>query len=60
MVFVDLVILVVWTLKDPLKKKTMKLASEPGETDEIIYEPEIEICNCNHQMVWIGVVFSLK
>ncbi len=60
LVFVDLVILVVWTLKDPLKKDILKLASEQGETDEIIYDPEIEICTCNHQIIWIGVLFSIK
>jgi gamma-aminobutyric acid type B receptor len=60
MVCVDLLILMIWTLKDPLRKETFQLASEPGENDEIIYDPEIEICKCNHQMIWVGVVFGIK
>ena len=60
MVLVDLVLLAVWTLHDPLQKQTMQLPSEPGETDEIIYEPEIEICRCQHQLIWMAVCFGLK
>jgi gamma-aminobutyric acid type B receptor len=60
MVCVDLLILLIWTLKDPLKKATLKLASEPGENDEIIHDPEIEICKCDHQMIWVGVSFGTK
>jgi hypothetical protein len=54
MVFFDLILLTVWSIKDPLQKNTLKLASEFGNNEEIIYEPEIEICKCNHETIWIG------
>lgn len=60
MVAVDLVILLIWTLKDPLRKETLKLANEIVEGQDIIYEPEIEICKCQYQMIWIGVCFGIK
>lgn len=60
MVLIDLGFLFVWTIKDPLKKFTQKLADEIGESDEIIYEPEIHICKCKHEIVWIGVCFGIK
>ena len=54
MVFLDVIILIVWSLRDPLKKKALKLTSELIEKEDIIYEPEIEICKCNNEIVWIG------
>ena len=52
--FIDLILLIVWSLKDPLQKMTIKLASEYDVKMEIIYDPEIEICKCKHEMIWIG------
>jgi hypothetical protein len=45
----------VWSLKDPLRKKALKLTSELLEKEDIINEPEIEICKCNNEIVWIGI-----
>lgn len=58
--FIDLILLIVWSLKDPLQKMTIKLASEYDVKMEIIYDPEIEICKCKHEMIWIGISFSIK
>lgn len=60
MVLLDLIFLFVWIFKDPLQKYTKKLGDEMGESDEIIYEPEIHICKCKHEIIWIGICFSVK
>ena len=51
----DVIILMVWSFKDPLKKKALKLTSELIEKEDIINEPEIEICKCNNEIIWIGM-----
>ena len=55
LVFLDVIILIVLSLKDPLRKKALKLTSELLEKEDIINEPEIEICKCNNEIVWIGI-----
>ena len=53
----DLVFLLVWVLKDPLTRDIVKLPHESDvNNDEIIYDPIIEICKCNHETIWISKI----
>ncbi|CAF0750938.1 unnamed protein product [Brachionus calyciflorus] len=60
MVMIDVIFLFIWFIKDPLQKFTQKLEPENGETEEIIYEPEIRTCKCRHEIIWIGICFGIK
>ncbi len=57
--FIDFVIILIWSLKDPLNKMTIKLAAEYDVKSEIINDPEIEICKCKHEMIWIGIIYLI-
>lgn len=38
---------------------TIKLAAEYDVKSEIINDPEIEICKCKHEMIWIGIIYLI-
>lgn len=59
MVFVDLIILIIWMVKDPMKGEFQKLPNQPSQyNDDTIYEPRIRICKCGYEYIWIGMMFS--
>ena len=60
MIFIDIMLLIIWTIKDPLVKDKQELGIEKGENEEIIYAPYIETCKSNHDNIWIGISFSIK
>ena len=55
MVVLDVIILIIWSLRDPLKKKSQKLNEIFIENEDIMKVPEIEICKANNDIVWIGM-----
>lgn len=56
LLFMDILILTVWTIKDPLRKYIVQLPEMPSDDDkvEIIYKPQLEICKCQFMTTWIG------
>nr|QVK45716.1 G protein-coupled receptor [Proales similis] len=56
----DLAFLSLWSMVDPLERRTIKLESEPDLNNEFIKQPIVEICKSNHELIWIGIQFCLK
>lgn len=52
---IDIVILGVWQLVDPLQRKIEVFALEaPQEDDDARIRPELEHCESMHHSVWLG------
>jgi hypothetical protein len=56
LICLDIFILLMWSVLDPLVKNTIYLPDEfvSNEDAETIYKPELETCKCKNGIVWIG------
>lgn len=60
LIIVEILILTVWSIKDPLVKKTTVLSTEfvdknNNHADEMIKTYHIETCKSNNMLLWIGI-----
>lgn len=55
---VDMIILVVWKLYEPMDRTTVKIKEEPLISEDIIVELKIEYCQVN--FYWYYVIFCYK
>ncbi|KAM7452158.1 hypothetical protein ABFA07_000351 [Porites harrisoni] len=59
--FVDIVLIIVWTIMDPLRKDEMFLADKAEELHaDVIYRPVVSHCTTNKPFVWLLVVYGFK
>ena len=60
MIIIDVLILTVWSIKDPLLKKFKNVSSElvDDDNDEIIKTFQLEICKSNNMLIWIGMYLT--
>lgn len=59
----DMVILVFWTILDPLRKKRLKfslLEPQAGSKEDVMFVPVLEYCESKHQEVWTGNYYLIK
>lgn len=57
-----MVILVFWTILDPLRTKRLKfnlLEPQAGTKEDVMYMPVLEFCQSENQEVWTGNYFTL-
>ncbi|XP_037960953.1 gamma-aminobutyric acid type B receptor subunit 1 [Teleopsis dalmanni] len=59
---VDLVILIVWQIFDPLQRilETFPLEDPISTTDDIKIRPELEHCESERNSMWLGLVYGFK
>ncbi|KAL5289011.1 GABBR1 family protein [Megaselia abdita] len=62
LVCVDLVLLVVWQLTDPLQRvvETFPLENPTTTVDDIKIRPELEHCESTKNSLWLGLLYSFK
>lgn len=59
LLLVDLLVFVVWHLKDPLHFSSEPTRESPPINDvKTVYQSQQ--CRSHHQMVWIGLLYSIK
>lgn len=62
MLVVDVILLTVWMVVDPLKREVRHFAklpsTNPDEDVEII--PQLEHCKSTHHNVWLGIIYAYK
>ncbi|CAJ0585402.1 unnamed protein product, partial [Mesorhabditis spiculigera] len=57
----DLVIICLWVVVDPLKRKELKYPRhEDTNQEDTMIEPILELCQSSNQELWIGVVLGYK
>lgn len=58
----DLVILLVWQLQDPLQRhiEPFSLEDPVSLADDSKIRPELEHCASHHNTVWLGIVYGYK
>ena len=54
LVWIDILIVIIWSWNDPLRQTKIKLTNEASEENDIIYEPFIEVCQSKNENLWIG------
>ncbi|CAL4133132.1 unnamed protein product, partial [Meganyctiphanes norvegica] len=61
-VVIDLIILTVWQIIDPLKRILQKfpLETPPNTVEDIKLMPELEHCESSYNKVWLGVLYGYK
>ena len=53
----DLVLLVTWSLVDPLRRQVHNFATEKGDPeDDVEIQPQLEHCKSTHHTVWLGKI----
>uniref|UniRef100_A0A914UIZ6 G-protein coupled receptors family 3 profile domain-containing protein n=1 Tax=Plectus sambesii TaxID=2011161 RepID=A0A914UIZ6_9BILA len=60
---IDIVIIAAWILFDPLERKERRFPlQEPpaGTEDDVMLSPILELCQSEHQEVWIGLIMGYK
>ncbi|XP_055294979.1 gamma-aminobutyric acid type B receptor subunit 1 isoform X2 [Sitodiplosis mosellana] len=62
LLFVDLVILLLWQIIDPLQRRleTFPLEKPLLATDDIRISPELEHCESENQSIWLGLIYGFK
>ena len=60
MVLIDLVVIIVWTIYDPLRPDKQELSIEKGDNEETIIAPFIKTCKSKLDHIWISISFSIK
>ncbi|KAL9969262.1 hypothetical protein ACROYT_G021458 [Oculina patagonica] len=59
--FVDIVIIIVWSAVDPLRKDEKFLTNEANDSHvDIIYRPMIYYCATDNSFVWLLLVYGFK
>lgn len=59
LLLVDLIVFVIWHVKDPLQFKSEATREGPKIDDiKIIYQ--FQQCRSEHHMIWIGLLYSIK
>jgi gamma-aminobutyric acid type B receptor len=59
LLLVDLIVFVIWHIKDPLQFKS-------GETRQGLINNDVktvyqyQLCRSDHHMIWIGILYSIK
>ena len=59
---VDLILLVIWSIVDPLRREVHNFAKEPSPDpeDDIEIQPQLEHCKSTHHPVWLGIMYAYK
>ncbi|KAI6226477.1 Gamma-aminobutyric acid type B receptor subunit 1 [Aphelenchoides fujianensis] len=60
---IDVVILLFWTVLDPLRKRRHKFAlQEPpsGMNEDVMFLPVLEYCESNYQEIWTALILGYK
>lgn len=59
---VDLVIMLVWQLQDPLQRRIETFSEENPESSSDDYKivPELEHCESHNHNVWLGLFYAYK
>lgn len=59
---VDFIIMLAWQLHDPLQRKIelFPLEDPISENDDAKIRPELEHCQSNNNIVWLGVIYGYK
>ena len=58
---IDLILLVTWSIVDPLRRQVhnfAKIESDDPE-DDIEIQPQLEHCKSTHHTVWLGKIHTL-
>lgn len=55
---VDVIILLTWQLRDPLKRgiEQFPLEDPPTSVDDVKIRPELEHCESEHNAIWLGKI----
>lgn len=62
LVAIDLVLLVTWSIVDPLTRQVHHFPKEPSPDpdDDVEIQPQLEHCKSNHHTVWLGIMYGYK
>ncbi|CAF2663216.1 unnamed protein product [Rotaria sp. Silwood2] len=59
LLFIDLIVFVIWHIKDPLHFSSEATREGPITNDvKTVYQ--FQQCRSNHHMIWIGLLYSIK
>lgn len=58
---VDLILLVTWSIIDPLKRQVHNFPKEPSPDpeDDVEIQPQLEHCKSTHHTVWLGKFYKI-
>ncbi len=59
---VDLVLLTIWSVVDPLRRHVHNFVKEPSPDpdDDVEIQPQLEHCKSNHHNLWLGIMYAYK
>jgi len=62
LVFVDILVLIIWFIVDPLYRRleNFQLESPLDTKEDIKIRPSLEHCDSFYQNIWLGVIFGYK
>uniref|UniRef100_T1IUR5 G-protein coupled receptors family 3 profile domain-containing protein n=1 Tax=Strigamia maritima TaxID=126957 RepID=T1IUR5_STRMM len=62
MIAMDLIILLVWQILDPLERRIERFLLEENinEDEDIRLEPQLEHCESDNNIIWFGILYGYK
>ena len=62
LLILDLVLLVTWSIVDPLRRQVHNFVKEPSSDPDVDVEiqPQLEHCKSTHHPVWLGIMYAYK
>ena len=57
---IDIILIIIWIIIDPMKRTEQRFTLRESQVDDdIMLRPILELCQSQHQDVWIGMLLYL-
>ncbi|XP_040570916.2 LOW QUALITY PROTEIN: gamma-aminobutyric acid type B receptor subunit 1-like [Lepeophtheirus salmonis] len=62
LMLIDLIILTVWSIVDPLQREVRNFSPlpSPNPEEDVVIQPQLEHCKSKHHHVWLGIMYTYK